>query len=446
MGGGPSAVALYCADPDTGPWRRISRFCKHLALMADARPASETVPVSRRSRADALPEILYTVYLHRVPGVVECSHGDVLKRVFLRDGAVIHASSTDRQDSLGVFLQRTGRIDAGEFTLTDQLRASSPDKRHGELLIEHGILSPQKLYEAIQEQIRSVVWSLFAWEAGEVTFSIGDFEEADMVRIYLPMRQVILQGVKRAPDAKALVARLGRKETQFEPIWKTEDLIEIAMEEQELAAAPPRRRQAHALRRLHARALLAGRERPHHLRLPRAASHPPPRRRAARRGEAAAAQRARELRLRRGDPPMALYEYQCLECGARSEVLQKMADAPLTTCTACGGPLKKLPSSPSVQFKGSGWYVTDYARKGGGGGKDAGGKEGGEKSGEGAKGEGKAGEGKAGEGKAGEGKSAGEKSSGGESKPAASSGASATSGAGSGSSSSGSSGSSSGGG
>ena len=123
---------------------------------------------------DALPEILYTVYLHRVPGVVECSHGGVLKRVFLRDGAVIHASSTDRQDSLGIFLQGSGRITAEQFRLTYQLRANSPHKRHGELLIEHGILSPQKLYEAIQEQIRSVVWSLFAWDAGEVTFSNFD--------------------------------------------------------------------------------------------------------------------------------------------------------------------------------------------------------------------------------------------------------------------------------
>jgi hypothetical protein len=182
----------------------------------------------------ALPEMLYTVYLHRVPGVFECSHGDVLKRIYLRDGAVIHASSSDRQDSLGAFLRRSERITAEQYTLTDTIRASSPERRHGELLIEHGILSPAQLYEAIQEQIRSVVWSLFAWEAGEVSFSIGDFEEADMVRIYLPMRQVIVQGVKRAPDAKALVARLGRKETVFEPIWRTEDLIEVALDEPEL--------------------------------------------------------------------------------------------------------------------------------------------------------------------------------------------------------------------
>jgi len=63
---------------------------------------------------------------------------------------------------------------------------------------------------------------------------------------------------------------------------------------------------------------------------------------------------------------MPIYEYQCLQCGRRMETMQKMADPPLTTCEVCGGALKKLVSSPAVQFKGSGWYVTDYARKGGG--------------------------------------------------------------------------------
>jgi putative FmdB family regulatory protein len=63
---------------------------------------------------------------------------------------------------------------------------------------------------------------------------------------------------------------------------------------------------------------------------------------------------------------MPIYEYQCQQCDRRFETMQKMSDAPLTTCEVCGGPLKKLVSSPAVQFKGSGWYVTDYARKGGG--------------------------------------------------------------------------------
>ena len=62
---------------------------------------------------------------------------------------------------------------------------------------------------------------------------------------------------------------------------------------------------------------------------------------------------------------MPIYEYSCLKCGERTEALQSLYDAPLTTCEACGGELKKLLSAPSFQFKGSGWYVTDYAKKGG---------------------------------------------------------------------------------
>ncbi len=61
---------------------------------------------------------------------------------------------------------------------------------------------------------------------------------------------------------------------------------------------------------------------------------------------------------------MPLYEYQCEACGARFEVIRKFSDPPLEVCPTCGkGPVQKLVSSPAFQFKGSGWYVTDYARK-----------------------------------------------------------------------------------
>ncbi len=64
---------------------------------------------------------------------------------------------------------------------------------------------------------------------------------------------------------------------------------------------------------------------------------------------------------------MPLYEYECLKCGKRTELLQRLDDAPLAACPQCGGEVKKLLSAPAVQFKGSGWYVTDYAGKKGGG-------------------------------------------------------------------------------
>jgi putative FmdB family regulatory protein len=61
-----------------------------------------------------------------------------------------------------------------------------------------------------------------------------------------------------------------------------------------------------------------------------------------------------------------LYEYQCGRCG-RFEVIQKFSDAPLTVCPTCGQEVQKLLSAPAIQFKGTGWYITDYARKSSGG-------------------------------------------------------------------------------
>jgi putative FmdB family regulatory protein len=58
-----------------------------------------------------------------------------------------------------------------------------------------------------------------------------------------------------------------------------------------------------------------------------------------------------------------LYEYECPKDGV-FELMQKFSDPPLAACPKCGGPVDKLLSAPAIQFKGTGWYVTDYARKG----------------------------------------------------------------------------------
>lgn len=64
---------------------------------------------------------------------------------------------------------------------------------------------------------------------------------------------------------------------------------------------------------------------------------------------------------------MPIYEYECLQCGKRTELLQRLDEAPLANCPQCNGEVRKLVSAPAVQFKGSGWYVTDYAGKKGAG-------------------------------------------------------------------------------
>jgi putative FmdB family regulatory protein len=60
---------------------------------------------------------------------------------------------------------------------------------------------------------------------------------------------------------------------------------------------------------------------------------------------------------------MPLYEYECEKCGHRFEKIQKFSDKMVKKCPECGGKVEQMISAPAVQFKGSGWYVTDYANK-----------------------------------------------------------------------------------
>lgn len=61
---------------------------------------------------------------------------------------------------------------------------------------------------------------------------------------------------------------------------------------------------------------------------------------------------------------MPLYEYQCKKCKHKFEKIQKFSDRPIRKCPECGGPVEKIQHAPAVQFKGTGWYVTDYGGKG----------------------------------------------------------------------------------
>jgi putative FmdB family regulatory protein len=61
---------------------------------------------------------------------------------------------------------------------------------------------------------------------------------------------------------------------------------------------------------------------------------------------------------------MPLYEYRCESCGHTFEIIQRFSDPPVEMCPVCAGAVQKLLSAPAIQFKGSGWYVTDYPKKG----------------------------------------------------------------------------------
>src|SRR5260370_34896570 len=118
-----------------------------------------TVESSFQYRGDlaqtALPEILHTIDRFQVPGMIEAQREGATKRVFIKEGNVVHATSSDRQDSLRAYLELAGLISREQFDSTMRERESS-HKRYGVLLIEHGLLTPAELYRAIRKQTEAI--------------------------------------------------------------------------------------------------------------------------------------------------------------------------------------------------------------------------------------------------------------------------------------------------
>ena len=179
-----------------------------------------------------LAEILYKAHRYNVPGVVEASRGDVVKRIYLQADEVIFASSSDMRESLGYYLLQSGQLSREDFRRTMRLRRDS-ETRYGHVLIEHELISPADLRRAIQLQTAKVLWELFSWSEGEVTFSIGKFDPPSHSRIHFPVSLAIKEGVKRSGDARLFVSRIGERTTVLEPSYSTETLITASLEDAE---------------------------------------------------------------------------------------------------------------------------------------------------------------------------------------------------------------------
>lgn len=180
-----------------------------------------------------VPEILASVEKWKVPGVLTVEGDPYTKKIFLDDGKIIFATSTDPDERLGEFLLHKGRISQAQYD-ESVVRLKRGEGRQGKILVDMGVLTPKALFETVTEQITAVVISLFNWEQGKVSFEIGDYKRDEMIKIAIPLRKAILEGVKAMWDAKRLLARLGTKTTIFAPVFELKDILNLRLDEEEM--------------------------------------------------------------------------------------------------------------------------------------------------------------------------------------------------------------------
>ncbi len=179
-------------------------------------------------------EILMIINRYGVPGVLEVRREDITKEVFFLDGDVIFATSTDRTESLGEYLVRSGEITREQLARSSEELASTPGARHGEVLVRMGFLNQGVLGKSVRRQVQSIMWSLFNWTEGRMRFTVGTSRERETFKIKIPTARAVLAGCRRIEDPKIITARLGGRGAIFKRLPRPPHLEKFRFEADEL--------------------------------------------------------------------------------------------------------------------------------------------------------------------------------------------------------------------
>jgi hypothetical protein len=161
-----------------------------------------------------LAEVLVKIHRYRAPGRVDCKRGDEVKRIYLDHGQIVFATTNQIAESLGDKLLRECRITQRQYD-ESVARARETGKRHGTTLVEMKALSAEDLFTAVRDQIEEIIWPIFGWDSGTVSFTAGRDKRLEFIKVNIPVPMAILHGVRHVADARTLVARLGTKTTLF---------------------------------------------------------------------------------------------------------------------------------------------------------------------------------------------------------------------------------------
>ena len=183
-----------------------------------------------------LPEILVIIYRHNAPGTLVCRRGNEMKEIFVDRGNIIFATSNQVRDSLGDRLLNDGLITREQYDESVR-RLVATGKRQGTVLTEMNVLDPSVMLEAVREQIQEIVWSVFGWDGGKVTFTPGRERHREFVRLDIPIPQAVVEGARHMPDAKALLARVGTKTTLVTATGAAVEGLKLGEDEAHLLAA-----------------------------------------------------------------------------------------------------------------------------------------------------------------------------------------------------------------
>ena len=145
-------------------------------------------------------------------GTLMVKFGAASKKVYLKDGEAVFASSTSNDDWLGVVLVKTGKISLQQFDYSTEVMKKS-GRRHGAVLVELGYITPKELFWAVKYQVKEIIYSLFEYDRAEYEFLDGQIPD-EVITLKMSMGNLIYEGVSR-------IDNLIRIKEELPPVWTT---------------------------------------------------------------------------------------------------------------------------------------------------------------------------------------------------------------------------------
>ncbi|HEY1908187.1 MAG TPA: response regulator [Myxococcaceae bacterium] len=239
VGGGGDDVSaeLHGADLRAKPMQR------HPDTLVRTRPPGHPIPppptkaLRRGELRDNLPSLVTAFFQTRETGELGVQRGQVKKVVYFEDGMPVFALSNLLSDRLGQFLVRTGKI-RPEQLADVALMAQQTKRRTGDILVERGLLRDTERLYYVGQQVKSIIYSLFAWEEGTYVMSFGGKARGENLKLDVNPANLIVRGVKKlykADRVKRILALEDRLVPSRQPVYPQSD-IELERWESELLA------------------------------------------------------------------------------------------------------------------------------------------------------------------------------------------------------------------
>ena len=171
---------------------------------------NEELPLKGNFQDVSFPKLLVRLNTSGRTGTLAVSFGVVTKKVYLKEGEAVFASSNSSDDWLGVALVKAGKISLQQFDYSTEVMKKS-GKRHGAVLVELGYITPKELFWAVKYQVREIICSLFEYDRAEYEFLEGQAPE-EVITLKMSMGSLIYEGVSR-------IDNLIRIKEEIPPIW-----------------------------------------------------------------------------------------------------------------------------------------------------------------------------------------------------------------------------------